>query len=94
MANRFVGGPYDGLRLDDAELSEFTTLVPVRTDRGIRVFSLLPPLGEWDRVAAGEPPASPGRYAYELILTGDTGEFRDAVENGEFERAVAEGRVG
>jgi hypothetical protein len=93
MANCFVGGPYDGLELDDVELSEFTTLVPVRTDRGIRVFSLLPPLREWDRVAAGVPFAEPGRYAYELVLTGDSGEFRDAVENGAYEQAVREGWV-
>ena len=93
MANCFVGGPYDGLRLDDFELSELTTLVPVRTDRGIRVFSLLPPLAEWDRVAAGGRPTTPGCYAYELILTGDTGEFRDAVENGAFEQALGEGWV-
>lgn len=93
MANCFIGGPYDGLELDDSQLSEFTTLVPVRTDRGIRVFSLLPPLREWDRVAAGMPPTAPGRYAYELVLSGDSGEFRDAVENGAFERAVSDGWV-
>lgn len=94
MANCFVGGPYDGLELDDFQLSEFTTLVPVRTDRGIRVFSLLPPPREWDEVAAGVSPVASGQYAYELILSGDSGEFRDAVENGAYERAVSEGRVG
>lgn len=94
MPNDFVGGPYDGLRLDDFELSGLTTLVAVRTDRGIRVFSLLPPLREWDRVAAGGRPAAAAGYPYELILTADAGAFHDAVENGAFDRAVAEGRVG
>jgi hypothetical protein len=92
MVNCFFGGPYDGLSLDDYQLSEFTTFVPLLTERGFRVFTLLPPLREWDRVMAGESAANRGQYAYELIITGDIDEFRDAVENGEFQRAVSETR--
>jgi hypothetical protein len=90
MVNCFIGGPYDGLRLDDYQLIEFTTLVPLLTKRGFRVFVLLPALREWERVVAGEINDIRGDYAYELIIEGDTEEFQDAVENGGFQRAITE----
>jgi hypothetical protein len=58
------------------------------------VFSLLPPLRDWSRVAAGKPPRSSARYAYELILLSEGGEFRDAVENGAYASAIGDGIVG
>jgi hypothetical protein len=91
----FCGGPYDGLRLSDTEVRRCTLPVMVRTDGGVRLFSLLPPPADWEAVFAGDAdPEESGLYPYELVLTPGTGcgaEFRDAAENGAFDRALAEG---
>lgn len=91
----FRGGPYDGLRLSDAEVRRCTLPLIVRTARGVRLFSLLPGPAEWEAVFAGDgDPGESGRYPYELVLTPGTGcgaEFRDAAENGDFDRAIAAG---
>jgi hypothetical protein len=67
----------------------------VRTARGVRLFSLLPPLADWEAVVVGDAdPEESGLYPYELVLTPGTGcgaEFRDAAENGAFGRAMDEG---
>ena len=64
-------------------------------DGGVRLFSLLPPPADWEAVFAGDAdPEESGLYPYELVLTPGTGcgaEFRDAAENGAFDRALAEG---
>ncbi len=94
----FTGGPYDGLRLSDADVRRCTLPVRVRTARGIRLFSLLPRPAAWEAVFAGDAdPGDSGLYPYELVLTpgrGCGGEFVDAAANGAFDRALAEGWSG
>ena len=91
MSTSFHGGPYDGLVLDDDELSEFTILVPVHRGTGIRVFALLPPLDAWAEVRSRRRSIKhAGRfYAYELSRDsrGEV-EFRDAQSSGEFQRVI------
>lgn len=94
----FRGGPYDGLRLSDAQVRRWTCPLKVRTRVGVRFFSLLPRPRLWAAVFAGEvPPTAGGLYPYELVLTPGLGcgaEYRDAVESGAFEQAVQVGCVG
>jgi hypothetical protein len=93
----FRGGPYDGLRLNRADVLRCSTPMLVHTDAGVRLFTLLPQPHDWAAVWAGNAyPAESGLYPYELVLTPGTGcgaEFRDAVEDGGFDRAVADGRL-
>jgi len=91
----FRGGPYDGLHLSQAQVLRCTSPVLIDTDRGVRLFTLLPQPVDWDGVFAGETcPAESGLYAYELVLTPGKGcgaVFQNAVEDGAFGRAMAEG---
>jgi hypothetical protein len=91
----FRGGPYDGLCLSRAQVLRCSNPMLVHTDGGVRLFTLLPQPVDWEYVFAGESgPAESGLYPYELVLTPGKGcgaEFRDAVEDGAFDRAVAAG---
>jgi len=66
----------------------------VHTDRGVRLFTLLPQPVDWEAVFSGVTgPAESGLYPYELVLTPGKGcgaEFHDAVEDGTFEQTIAE----
>ena len=97
MRVEFHGGPYDGLRLSDAQIRRCTCSLRVRTYDGIRLFFLLPRPTDWDAVFAGEIcPTESGVYPYELIPApaAESGaKFQDAAENGAFGRAVREGRI-
>lgn len=90
----FHGGPYDGLRLTDAEVRRCTLPLTIRTAVGVRLFSLLPPPADWDAVRAGDADPGDSRlYPYELVLTPGRGcgaEFVDASENGALSRAMDE----
>jgi hypothetical protein len=87
---RFLGGPYDGLRLDDYQVISLATVVPLRTAGGLRVYALMPPLADWPAVLAGDPDRTDGRpdYAYELVRTPGGLALRDAERDGGFDRAV------
>ena len=91
----FHGGPYDGLRLTDAEVRRCTLPLTIRTAFGVRLFSLLPRPADWDAVLAGDADPDDSRlYPYELVRTPGRGcgaEFVDASENGAFSRALDEG---
>jgi hypothetical protein len=50
----FVGGPYDGMRITTEQINKFGHLTPVSTKRGIRLFVLLPPPEDWERLQKGE----------------------------------------
>jgi hypothetical protein len=95
----FVGGPYDGLRLDERELRRLARPVVIVGAPGIRVFALMPRLAVWEEVRAGgrcPPDPAAGAYAYEMV--GDDGGaggpevvYRDAVLDGSFARALRDG---
>jgi hypothetical protein len=87
---RFLGGPYDGLRLDDYQVISLTTVVPLRTDGRLRVYTLMPPLADWPPVLAEDQDREegPSDYAYELVRTPGGLAFRDAERDGAFDRAV------
>ena len=96
MQLQFFGGPYDGLSLTLDQVAAYAWEVVVRSRGRYRGFALMPPLAEWDRVGAdGWAPDEPfGGYAYELIFRpGVPPEYRDAVLNRAFQRALARGRV-
>ncbi len=96
MQLQFFGGPYDGLVLTLDQVATYAWEVIVRSGRGYRGFALMPPLAEWDRLAAdGWAPDEPfGGYAYELILRpGALPEYRDAVLDRSFQAALAGGWV-
>jgi hypothetical protein len=92
----FRGGPYDGLRLSQAQVLRCSSPMLVHSTVGVRLFTLLPKPLDWAAVFAGKSsPANTGLYPYELVLTPGKGcgaEFQDAAEDGTFERAVAESR--
>jgi hypothetical protein len=93
---RFIGGPYDGLRLDDYQVISLTTVVPLRTAGGLRVYALMPPLADWPAVLAGDPDRDEGLpdYAYELVRTPAGLAFRDAESDGGFDRVLRERGIG
>ena len=89
----FRGGPYDGLRLSAEQVRRYTCPLKVHTHQGDRFFALLPRLADWDAVVHGswDPGDRPGLYPYELVLTpgaGSEAEYRDAFQDGGFERAI------
>jgi hypothetical protein len=95
----FVGGPYDGLRLDEQELRRLVNPVVIVGAPGIRVFVLMPRLADWEGVGSGarRPDPAAGTYAYEMVGDGDDGVggpgvvYRDAVLDGSFARALHDG---
>jgi hypothetical protein len=96
MQLQFFGGPYDGLMLTLDQIAVCAWEVIVRSGGEYRGFALMPPLAEWERLAAGEwsPDDLFGGYAYELLLRpGALPEYRDAVLDRGFETALAEGWV-
>ncbi len=50
----FEGGPYDGMKINVNHITAFANMAPVATKRGLRLFVLLPPLKDWERVVKGE----------------------------------------
>ena len=96
MLVQFYGGPYDGLSLTLDQAATCAWEVVIRSHRGYRGFVLMPPLAEWDRLAADgwAPDETLGGYAYELILRpGAPPEYRDAVLDQSFKAALADGWV-
>lgn len=96
MQVQFFGGPYDGLSLTLDQVATYAWEVVIRSRRGYRGFALMPPLAEWDRLAAdGWAPDEPfGGYAYELVVRpGVQPEYHDAVLNRAFEDALHRGWV-
>jgi hypothetical protein len=95
----FIGGPYDGLRMDEHELRRLTHPVVIVGAPGIRVFVLMPDLADWEEVESGVRPPDPaaGTYAYEMIgdiddrVDGPDVVYRDAVLDGSFARALHDG---
>jgi hypothetical protein len=78
------------------QVATYAWEVVIRSHRGYRGFALMPPLAEWDRLAAdGWALDKPfGGYAYELVVRpGALPEYRDAVLNRAFEGALRRGWV-
>ena len=50
----FIGCPYDGMSISVDKVNSFCHITPISTRRGIRLFVLLPPLKDWDRLMKGE----------------------------------------
>lgn len=50
----FIGGPYDTMKINVDNVNKFCHITPISTKRGIRLFVLLPPREEWDRLLKGE----------------------------------------
>lgn len=90
MAISFLGGPYDGLRLDDHQVAGLTLLVPILTPGGLRVFTLMPSLARWGLLVRGKLKLdeSMPHYAYELGRTAAGLVFRDADADGTFDWAL------
>ncbi len=51
---QFVGGPYDGMRIGVDQVNSLCHITPISTKRGIRLFVLLPPREDWNRLLKGE----------------------------------------
>jgi len=50
----FEGGPYDGMKININHINVYCNITPIATKRGLRLFVLLPPLKDWERVVKGE----------------------------------------
>ena len=88
----FYRGPYDGLVLNVEQVKKYCNMVDVKRGDEERVFAMMPPLMDWERVICGQldkngPFAK--LYPYELRLR-DAGaaflfcgadEFEEAMED-------------
>jgi hypothetical protein len=50
----FEGGPYDGMKININQINKYCNITPIATKRGLRLFVVLPPLQDWERVVKGE----------------------------------------
>jgi hypothetical protein len=50
----FVGGPFDGMKLNTDQVNMYCNITPVSTRRGVRLFVLLPPPEAWERLVNGQ----------------------------------------
>ncbi len=50
----FEGGPYDGMKININHINKYCNMTPIATKRGLRLFVVLPPLQDWERVVKGE----------------------------------------
>ena len=91
MDAKLNGGPYHGIHLDTETVNRCTTLVPITDAAPPRLFILMPPKEDWDRIVAGEitkDQTSGGHsYPYERVFVEGGVEFHDAAENGAFDAA-------
>lgn len=95
MIAPFMGGPFDGLELDHNQINAHCEMVPIPTEAGVRLFVLMPPLSDWDRLVAGvvSKEGVTGKFhPYERVFAGSRVEFHDAAVNGAFQQAVDVGQ--
>jgi hypothetical protein len=67
----FIEGPYDGLILDVAQVDSYVSDEAMRESIDNRLFLLMPPPSDWDRVVQGKADRDGpfGRaYAYEVSV--------------------------
>jgi hypothetical protein len=88
----FVGGPYDGMDIDPPTVYRYASVRAVDGDVGSRLFVLLPPREEWDRLVRGEAVPSNATFAYERF-SGPEDVWFQSVPPGTFERAQSESRL-
>ena len=89
---QFFGGPYDGLKLNVDQISKLCNITPVATRHGVRLFILIPPLGDWDRLVNGEATKDEPfalLYPYERRFIPGGAEFHFCAE-GEIYQAMAD----
>jgi hypothetical protein len=89
----FVGGPLDGLSCDHVQVNAVARVMPVFTESGSRLFLLMPPRHECERVLCGELTKDQMQgplHPYERVFTASGAvEFREAGDGG-FENALQE----
>jgi hypothetical protein len=80
----FVGGPYDGMSLSLEQITTYGIVTPVSSQRGIRLFVLLPPVDVWARLVKGEITKERSfeiLYCYERKLIPGAAEFHYGSED-------------
>jgi hypothetical protein len=92
MAFQFVGGPYDGMEIDPTLVNRHGSVVPVTGDLGTRLFVLMPPREDWDRLTRGEQVEPKPLYPYERVF-GENGAWFQEAAPGALDRALTESRL-
>jgi hypothetical protein len=70
----FIQGPYDGLILDVAQVESYASVEAMRESFDNRLFLLMPPPLDWDRVVEGKADRNgPFDLAYPYEVTGGPG---------------------
>ncbi len=88
---KFVGGPYDGMDIGHELINKHATVMPVTAGRQNRLFVLMPPRAEWERICRGEltkDQAGAPLHAYERVFVSGGAEFHDA-SDGRLDEATA-----
>jgi len=70
----FIRGPYDGLILDVAQVASYASVEAMRESFDNRLFLLMPPPLDWDRVVEGKADRNgPFDLAYPYEVTVEPG---------------------
>jgi hypothetical protein len=88
---KFVGGPYDGMEISHEQINRHASVMPMPAGRQNRLFLLMPPRAEWERICRGEiikDQAGGPLHAYERVFVPDGAEFHDA-SDGRLDEATA-----
>jgi hypothetical protein len=92
MGMRFIGGPYDGMEIDQTLLNRHAELVPVSGDLGMRLFMLMPPRASWEKILRGEAAKKGPLQPYERVFNPEGAHF-EAVPAGAFDQALLEAKL-
>ena len=91
MDFKFLGGPYDGMKIDAELIDRHARMEPVTGDLGRRLFVLMPPREDWERAARGEKVKRKAFVPYEQA-PGNEGMFQ-ATSPESLEKARSEARL-
>jgi hypothetical protein len=87
MNFRFVGGPYDGLELDESEVYRLGAWHKVRGEFVRKTFLLMPPREDWEPLLRGESARNEAIVPYEFNYS-ESGLFYRSPSAAEYQDAI------